>query len=85
MRISSKRATNVKTQIGTLNKAREQIEVYLESCVRTLENESRANHDRFSGIPAISEQDLPISVCQKHEIELKRCPLDRARRALLGK
>ena len=40
MRISSKRATDAKNQIRKLNKAREQIGIYLQSCVRTLERES---------------------------------------------
>ena len=40
LRISSKCATDTKSQIRTLNKAREQIEIYLECCVRPLETKS---------------------------------------------
>ena len=40
MHISSKCATDTKSQIRTLNKAREQIEIYLECCVRPLETKS---------------------------------------------
>ena len=40
MHISLKCATDTKSQIRTLNKAREQIEIYLECCVRRLETKS---------------------------------------------
>ena len=40
MQIFSKRATDAKSQTRILNETREQIEIYLESCVRMLEGES---------------------------------------------
>ena len=40
MRIFWKGATDAKSQIRTLSKAREHIEIYLECCVRTLERKS---------------------------------------------
>ena len=38
MRISSKCVTDTKSQMRTLNETTEQIEIYQESCVRTLES-----------------------------------------------
>ena len=44
-----------------------------------------ANYDRFPRISANLDQNFAISSQEKHGIELKRCPLGRARRVLPGK
>ena len=52
-----------------LNETKEHIEIYLESCVRTLESESGRIVPGFCGKLAYPDKDFEISVRQTHQME----------------
>ena len=95
MRSFWKRGSDAKSQIRTLNKAREQVQTYLESYVKTLERESEQmasgslkNHlfqTRISPFRATSS--IELSCKRVHWIELVEFDLESEReswKAFLG-